>query len=138
MHTNLLLAIVLAPVIGSFLLPVAGRISERLRNGLALLLVLIPLIGSILIIPIVMAGQKITILWGIPLGLDFILTADRLAVFMALVSSLISAIIIIYSFDYISHYDNQNEYYLMVVLFLGSIKPRSTSESSIFQYLTNG
>ena len=50
-----------------------------------------------------------------------ILLADGLAVFMALVSSLISAIIVLYSMGYISHYDYQNEYYLMVVLFLGAM-----------------
>ena len=135
MQTNLLLAIVLAPVIGSFFLPVAGRISERLRNILALLLVLIPLIGSALIVPIVMTGQKITILRGIPLGFDFILTADRLSVFMALVSSLISAIIILYSFGYISHYENRNEYYFMVVLFVGAMMGIVYSGNLIFLYL---
>ena len=135
MQTNLLLAIVLAPIIGSSLLPVAGRISERLRNTLALLLVLISLIGSALIVPIVMTGQKITILWGIPLGFDFILTADRLAVFMALVSSLISAIIILYSFGYISHYENRNEYYFMVVLFVGAMMGIVYSGNLLFLYL---
>ncbi|MCX5686246.1 MAG: proton-conducting transporter membrane subunit, partial [Candidatus Omnitrophica bacterium] len=135
MQTNLLLAIVLAPVIGSFLLPVAGRISERLRNALALLLVLIPLIGSALIVPIVMTGQRIAILWGIPLGFDFILTADRLAVFMALVSSFISAIIVIYSFGYISHYENRNEYYFMVVLFVGAMMGIVYSGNLLFLYL---
>ncbi|MFH0764303.1 MAG: NADH-quinone oxidoreductase subunit L [Candidatus Omnitrophota bacterium] len=135
MHTNLLLAIVLVPITGSFLLPVAGRISERMRNALALLLVIIPLIGSALIAPIVLTGQKITILWGVPLGFDFILTADRLAVFMALVSSLISAIIILYSFGYISHYDNRNEYYFMVVLFVGAMMGIVYSGNLIFLYL---
>lgn len=135
MHTNLLLSIVLVPVIGSFLLPVAGRLSERLRNILALLMVLVPLIGSCLIVPTVMAGQKITILRGFPLGFDFILTADGLAVFMALVSSLISAIIILYSFGYISHYDNRNEYYFMVVLFVGAMMGLVYSGNLIFLYL---
>ena len=34
-------------------------------------------------------------------GINLIFTADILAVFMALVSSLISSLIILYSFDYI-------------------------------------
>ena len=48
-------------------------------------------------------------------------SADVLAVFMAAVSSLVGAIIVLYSFDYISHYNFRNEYYFMVVLFLGSM-----------------
>ena len=50
-----------------------------------------------------------------------IFKADALALFMAIVSSLIGSIIVFYSFGYISHYENQNEYYFMVVLFLGSM-----------------
>jgi proton-translocating NADH-quinone oxidoreductase chain N len=37
------------------------------------------------------------------------------------VSSFVSLVIVIYSFDYISHYEYRNEYYLMVVMFLGSM-----------------
>ncbi|MFA6142808.1 MAG: NADH-quinone oxidoreductase subunit L [Candidatus Omnitrophota bacterium] len=135
MQTNVLLAIVFVPAIGSFLLPIAGRISEKLRNCLALLLVLTPLIGSAFIMPMIAAGEKITIMHGLPLGFDFILTADQLAVFMALVSSLISAIIILYSFGYIGHYKNRNEYYFMVVLFVGAMMGIIYSGNLIYLYL---
>lgn len=67
---------------------------------------------SLALLPSVMAGGSVTF---------FVFQADALAVFMALVSSLIGAIIVLYSFDYISHYSHQNEYYLMVMLFLGSM-----------------
>jgi len=40
---------------------------------------------------------------------------------MAIASAFIGAIIVFYSFGYIDHYKNQNEYYLMVVLFIGSM-----------------
>ncbi|HPQ81131.1 MAG TPA: proton-conducting transporter membrane subunit, partial [bacterium] len=53
-------------------------------------------------------------------GIDFFY-ADNLAVFMALVSSGIGSIIVLYSFGYISHYEFRNEYYFMVVLFLASM-----------------
>ena len=56
-----------------------------------------------------------------PFGFDFGFRADGLAVFMAMVSSFVAAIIVLYSFSYISHYENQNEYYLMVVLFIGAM-----------------
>lgn len=69
------------------------------------------------------------------MGFNFILNADPLAVFMATVSSFIGAIIVLYSFDYVSHYDNQNEYYLMVVLFLGSMMGLVYSGSLIYLFL---
>jgi NADH:ubiquinone oxidoreductase subunit 5 (subunit L)/multisubunit Na+/H+ antiporter MnhA subunit len=62
-------------------------------------------------------------------------TADALAVFMAVVSSFIGLIIVMYSFGYISHYDNRNEYYTMVVLFLGSMMGIVYSANLVFIYL---
>ena len=47
--------------------------------------------------------------------------ADGLAVFTACVSSLVSAVVIVYSLGYIRTYPCQNEYYFMVVLFLGAM-----------------
>jgi len=61
--------------------------------------------------------------------------ADKLAVFMALVSSLVGAIIVLYSFGYISHYKHRDEYYLMVVLFLGSMMGIIYSRNLISLYL---
>ena len=70
----------------------------------------------------VLTGRTIAISKHLPLGFNFVLIADGLAVFMACMSSLISSIIVLYSFGYISHYENQNVYYSMVVLFLGAIR----------------
>ena len=134
-NNTILLAIVFVPVIGAFLLPIIGGKSIRVRNLFALALVLVSLAGSAILIPQVLAGNKITIAKQFPLGFNFVLTADMLAVFMALVSSLVGAIIVLYSFGYISHYPNQNEYYLMVVLFLGSMMGIVFSANLVFLYL---
>jgi len=64
-----------------------------------------------------------------------VLHADMLAIFMAIASSLVGAIIVLYSFGYISHYENRNEYYFMVVLFLGSMMGLIFSGNLIFLFL---
>ena len=120
-HTLLIALVVFIPVVGCFLLPLAGLASIRLRNLLALLLVSASFVLSLVLLPFLMKGSTVTYRYAVPLGLDFVLYADKLAVFMALVSSFIGAIIVLYSFGYISHYPNQNEYYVMVVLFIGSM-----------------
>jgi len=135
MEHTYLLTCVFVPVIGSALLPVAGRISEAARNLLSLLMVSVSLVTSALLVPTVLAGNIICINYTLPLGFNFILTADCLAVFMAIVSSLVGTIIVLYSFDYISHYDNRNEYYFMVVLFLGSMMGLVYSGNLIFLFL---
>ena len=118
---TLLLAAVFAPTLGSLLLPLLGRVVPGVRNGVALALVLVALGCSVALIPSVYAGKVVTV--SVPLGqaLGFTLQADGLAVFVAIVSSLVSAIIVLYSTSYISHYSYQNEYYFMVVLFLGAM-----------------
>ncbi|MDD5166267.1 MAG: NADH-quinone oxidoreductase subunit L [Candidatus Omnitrophica bacterium] len=127
--------IVLIPIAGAFILPIMGRISHRLRNLLALGFVAVSFLLSLYLIPPALAGKVITLAREFPLGLNFILTADSLAVFMACVSSLLSAIIILYSFGYISHYENQNEYYFMVVLFLGAMMGLVFSGNLILLYV---
>ena len=131
----LLLSCVFIPLAGAIIAPLAGYISTKLRNTLALAVISASFIAAASLIPAVLKGNVITVSANLPLGFNFVLTADCLAVFMAAVSSFIGAIIVLYSFDYISHYSNQNEYYFMVVLFLGSMMGLVFSANLIFLYI---
>ena len=131
----ILLLAIFIPNVGAFLLPLIGKFSTRLRNAAALLFALIPLFFSCLLAVSVLQGSVVTVSKTLPLGFNFCFTADGLAVFMAIVCSLISAVIILYSFGYIRHYDNQNEYYLMVVLFLGGMLGLIYAGNLIFLFL---
>jgi proton-translocating NADH-quinone oxidoreductase chain N len=135
MGSTLLLCAIFVPVIGSFLLPLAGRVSEKLRNALALVFVLTAFGASTALLPGVLAGQSVKVAVELPLGFGFGFMADGLAVFMAMISSFVAAIIVLYSFTYISHYENRNEYYLMVVLFIGAMMGLVYSTNLIFLYL---
>jgi NADH:ubiquinone oxidoreductase subunit 5 (subunit L)/multisubunit Na+/H+ antiporter MnhA subunit len=132
---TLLLICVLVPLAGAFLLPLLGRISARLRNGCALAMVLVSLVCSALLVPDALAGRTSTYEIAGPLGISFTLTADGLAVFMAIVSSLVGALIMLFSFDYISHYEHQSEYYTMAVLFLGAMMGLVFSANLVFLYV---
>ena len=131
----LLFLIVFVPVLGSFILPFIGKFSRQLRNILALAFVAVSVILSCILLPAVLSGNNITINYPLIPGLSFILHADMLAIFMSIVSSFIGAIIVLYSFGYISHYENQDEYYMMVVLFLGSMMGLVFSGNLIFLFL---
>ena len=130
-----LLLIVFVPLVGAFILNFAGYASWRLRNFLALVCVFAPLFFSIQLVPQVMSGGSINVFQSFPFSFNFVLTADSLAVFMALVSSFISVIIVLYSLGYISHYKNQNEYYFLVVLFLGAMMGLVFSGNLILMYI---
>jgi proton-translocating NADH-quinone oxidoreductase chain N len=131
----LLFLIVFVPVTGSFILPLIGKVSRQLRNIMALSFVAVSVILSFILLPEVLSGNNVTVNYPLIPGLSFILHADMLAIFMAIVASFIGAIIVLYSFGYISHYENQDEYYMMVVLFLGSMMGLVFSGNLIFIFL---
>lgn len=125
-----------APLLGAFLLPFMGKINARLRNGAALAFVLTSLGCALFALVRLLNGEPLTAgVWSVPLGLSFGLRADALAVFMALTAALVSGIIIIYSYGYIEEYENQNEYYMMVTLFIGAMMGLVYSTNLIFIYI---
>lgn len=132
---SVLLYIILFPIIGAFILPLLEKVSFRVRNLTAFLLIFISFLFSLCLLPCVMNGGTITVAKQLTFGFNIVFYADSLAVFMALVSSFLSSIIILYSFGYISHYRNQNEYYSMVVLFLGAMMGLVFSGDLILLYL---
>jgi len=113
----LLFCLVAVPFFGSLLLPALGKINERLRNIAALVMLLFSLGMSCALLPVIASDQNV----ALTLGGVTLFYADKLAVFMALVSQILGSIIIIYSFGYIKNYEHRNEYYFMVVLFLASM-----------------
>lgn len=135
----LLLAIVFVPLLGSFILPLMGKISVRLRNALALVFAATPLILAAAELPSIINGQALSLIVKpfkvLTLDLSFGFLGDGLAFFMVMVSSLVGAIIVLYSYGYMSHYKNQNEYYLMVVLFIGAMMGIVLSTNLVFIYV---
>ena len=121
------------PLLGAFLLPLAGK-APKLRNALAFLLVAAPLVLSALWLKASLAGPA-PLSVQLPLGLSFGLLADPLAVYMAVTASFIGLIIVGYSFGYMSHSGNQSEYYFFVVLFIGAMMGIVYSTDLIFLYV---
>lgn len=133
-NSSLLLAAVLVPILGACLLPLAGPMSARFRNTLALVLVLIPFLLLLSLVPGVLEGEVASFFFPLPLGLSFGLMADGLAVFMALTSAFLGLIIVLYSYGYIAHAEHQGEYYFFVVLFIGAMMGITLSTNLIFLY----
>ncbi len=130
-----ILSIIFVPVFGAFILPLIGWISPKTRNVLAFIFIACSFLLSLTLIPSSLSGNPPFFTASLAFGFNFSFLADGLAVFMACVSSLISAIILLYSWGYIEHYENQNEYYSMVVLFCGSMMGLVYSSNLIFLYV---
>jgi len=126
---------VFVPIIGSLTIPLAGLISGKARSAWSVLLGGATAFLPLLLIPTALAGGETIIRKEFVLGLDFILVIDPLSIFMSIVSSLVGFLIVVYSLGYIRHEENQNEYYLMVLLFIGSMMGLVFSGNLIFLYL---
>ncbi|MEF3280800.1 MAG: NADH-quinone oxidoreductase subunit L [Elusimicrobiota bacterium] len=125
---------VLIPVVGSFTLPFFNKISKDLRNAITVLITAITFIlNCALMQSAFIDGAKYLI--SFPMSFDFAFRLDPLSALMATISSLTSLIIVIYSIDYISHYENQTEYYVMVILFMGSMMGLVYSDNLIWMYV---
>lgn len=131
----LTLLTIFVPIIGSLTVPVAALISRRARSIWSVAIGLGTAIFPMFLIPFALGGGEIVIRKTFILGLDFILVVDALSVLMSIVSSSIGALIVIYSIGYVSHDECQNEYYVMVLLFIGAMMGLVYSANLIFMYL---
>ncbi|NLY37799.1 MAG: NADH-quinone oxidoreductase subunit L [Firmicutes bacterium] len=135
MGSEIIIACICVPLCGSFLLPLLGIINAKLRNFAALAFTVTAFLCAAFALPAVFDGSPLNIHFELPLGLSFGFYADVLAVFMALTSSFVASIIVLYSFDYIKPYEHQNEYYMMVCLFIGTMMGLVFSTNLIFIYI---
>ncbi len=132
---TLTLLTIFVPIVGSLTIPLAGLIAKKARSIWSVLIALATAIFPLLLIPFAVGGGELVIRKTLTMGLDFVLVVDALAVFMSVVSSAVGALIVIYSVGYVSHDENQNEYYLMVLLFIGAMMGLVYSANLIFMYL---
>ena len=126
---------VFVPIIGALTIPLASLISKSARSAWSVLLGGATALLPLFLLPTAISGGETIIRKEFILGLDFILIIDPLSIFMSIVSSFVGFLIIVYSLGYIHHEENQNEYYLMVVLFIGSMMGLVYSGNLIFMYL---
>ncbi len=126
---------IFVPIIGSLTIPLATLLSKRARSIWSVVIALATALFPLLLIPFAVNGGELIIRKTLVFGLDFVLVVDALSIFMSIVSSSIGALIVIYSLGYISHDENQTEYYLMVLLFIGAMMGLVYCANLIFMYL---
>jgi NADH:ubiquinone oxidoreductase subunit 5 (subunit L)/multisubunit Na+/H+ antiporter MnhA subunit len=116
-----LITAVAVPIFGPLLIPVFSKLTKKSSKWIALALGAVTFFAVINLLSPSLNGNIPFLGIRFPLGFNLVLKADPLAVFMALVSSSLSFVIIYYSMSYISHYKHKAEYFATVVLFLGAM-----------------
>ncbi|MDD5528399.1 MAG: NADH-quinone oxidoreductase subunit L [bacterium] len=127
--------VILVPIIGAFTIPLFAKISPRMRVLAATIIAFSTSLLAMSLIPFVIGGNEFILRKPLILGFDFVLIVDALSVFMSIAASFIGALIVLYSAGYISHDENQTEYYFMVLLFIGSMMGLVYSANLIFMYI---
>lgn len=135
MNGYILIICITVPLFGAVILPFLGKINARIRNIAALAFIVIAFICTTLTLPDLIAGSPLFVYWELPLGLSFGFYADALAAFMAMTASVVAFVIVLYSFGYMKEYNNQNEYYMMVCLFIGAMMGLVFSTNLVFIYI---
>jgi NADH-quinone oxidoreductase subunit L len=114
--------ILVIPLAGSLLVPVAGRYSEKLRDwipaifmGIAMVLCwsLLPEIGH--------PTQTTSWVWIQALGIEFSVLLDPLSVIMAVLASTLCFLIYVYSTEYMAHEGDRNRFFFLMLAFGGGM-----------------
>ena len=133
-ETTVLLTI-LVPILGSFAAPLAGLAARRVRSIWAVLVSGATAVLPLTLLPFALKGGELVVRKSLAMGFDFILVIDPLSIYMAAVSSFVGFLIVVYSVGYIHKEENQSEYYLMVLLFIGAMMGLVFSGNLVFMYL---
>jgi multicomponent Na+:H+ antiporter subunit D len=112
--------LVAIPLLGAFLTPLIGKVHASIRNGFV---VLIALINSILVflfaVDILESGIQSYVFGAEEATLPIVrilFEVDALSVFMALISSLLVFVAIIYSLAFVKQSSGQDKYYTLLLL----------------------
>jgi len=134
---TIVLLVILVPLIGSLLVPLIRGItkSDKIREWYAVLVALLSNVLAWTLLPTALEGETTRIVISVWAGLDMILVVDALSVFMAITASFLSLMIVLYSIGYMAKEKHLNEYYLMVLLFIGSMMGLVFSAHLIYLYI---
>ena len=123
------------PMLGSFLALFADRISAHFRNILAVTLTAATFLCSLALIPLATSSQQIASNPTLIPGLRFAFVVDGLGVYVAVASSFVGLLIVLYSLSYMKEHEHLGEYYFLVVLFLGAMMGLVLSANLLMVYI---
>ncbi len=113
--------VVLFPLAMSVVIFWVSKFAERWRNGLSVATAVITFLSVAVLYPPMAAGEVIAYtIFDILPGLGLSVRVDILSFCLALISSLVWALVSIYSLDYMSHEHGTDRYYPIFIFVLGS------------------
>ena len=128
--------ILVIPLGGSLLVPLAGRFNEKLRDWLPSILMgftmllcwsLLPEIGHAL--------QTANWTWIPALGLEFSVLLDPLSIIMSILASTLCFLIYVYSTEYMAHEEDRDRFFFLMLAFGGGMLTLVLSNNLLIAFI---
>ncbi len=123
------------PILGSVVALVTDRVSALLRNFVSVLVMIATLASAIMLIPYMQQNRALVLGSSEVPGFTYNFIIDGLGVYVAVMSSLIGLMIVLYSLGYMRDYTHLGEYYFLVILFIGAMMGLVLSANLILIYI---
>ncbi|RDE17105.1 MAG: hypothetical protein C4K47_00085 [Candidatus Thorarchaeota archaeon] len=128
--------ILVIPLAGSLVVPLAGRFSEKLRDWTPALLMGITMILCWSLFPDIGSPQGPTSWpWIEALGLRFEVLLDPLSVIMAVLSSTLCFLIYVYSTEYMAHEGDRDRFFFLMLAFGGGMLTLVLSNNLLIAFI---
>jgi NADH:ubiquinone oxidoreductase subunit 5 (subunit L)/multisubunit Na+/H+ antiporter MnhA subunit len=114
---------------------IAGIVKDRHKQKTSCVILGLTFLSAVMSMPAVLKGMEAVVFYRVFDWFSISFKADGLAVYMAIVSSLVAFIISIYSSEYMEKYPNKGAFYPWVVLFVGSMMGLIYSANLILIYI---
>lgn len=123
MNTDLLIIAISLPFIAALAVPFVGMISSKARGYFSSIVTVVIASIIMLTIPTIYSGETIELLfrWIPILHVDFGIYIDGLSILIALIISVLGALASIYSIGFMKDREGSNRYYILLLLFIGSM-----------------
>ena len=128
---------ILIPIIGGLLIPFFPKGYEKIRNIFAAFASSLPIVFIIAMMPGALATPSAVKVWELPMfrSISLLLLGDALSIFVAFASSLVGALVLIYSIDYVRNYPHQKEFFTLVLIFQGAMMGLVFSGNLVIMYI---
>ncbi len=121
MSSNLLIPLIISvPWLGALIILLDKDRHEKLQHGLAVIISLAAAVAAILLIPQTSKEVAFSIKMGSGFG-AFSFVADGLGVFLTLIATIIGALAVIFSVNYMHGEEGLGRYYAYVLFFIGAM-----------------
>lgn len=133
----MMLLSILVPILGGLAIPLLPRGRDKLRSIVVAVTSSLPVLFIMAMMPGALANPSAVTIWDLPLfrGVSLLLLGDALSIFVAFASSLVGALVVIYSIDYVREYPHQNEFFTLVLIFQGAMMGLVFSGNLIIMYV---